>query len=139
MKYISIFILAAVCQINIQAQKLTEANVPEAVKNSFHTMFANTTVTQWEMEGANYEATYQVNGQAHAAIYAADGKFLQYESPATMNTVPDQAKKYITTNMPGLRIGTVTAVKNVAGDMSYRINVGGTDYMFDRSGNLIQK
>ena len=143
MKLISILICAVAFQINAMSQKMTESTVPTAVKNSFTTMFKNTTVTQWQMDNGNYEATYMKDGVENAVIYSADGKFVHYKNTITSNDLPEAARKYITINCSGKKMGAMTRIKVITGEVSYDVKVfdiesEASDYWFDAKGNFVK-
>jgi hypothetical protein len=133
----AILVLFVVFALNTTAQKINADKVPDAVKNSFTTMFGNTLVTEWELEDGNYEATYTLRGVESAALFKKDGGFIQYEWKVNAADVPEAARKYMTTNYPNKKIVDYTRIKNVAGAISYEIDATGEDYFFDSNGNFI--
>jgi hypothetical protein len=138
MKYISALLLLAALQINAQAQKINEADVPTSVKTNFTSMF-NATVTSWEKKDGNYQASYTTKGLDNMALYDADGKFIRYENHITANEAPSAAIKYISTNMPGKKMDNIIRMKSVTGGLSYAIEVGGQHYLFDTNGNFVSQ
>lgn len=139
MKYVSIFTLLLICQLGLNAQKVKESSVPEVVKTNFSRVIANTPVIEWEMEDGNYEADYKQNEVINTLVLTADGKIVQYENTITANELPESVKNYITTNAVGKKMGDMTRIKTVSGSVSYEVEAGGEDYLFDGEGHFLKK
>lgn len=138
MKYISILIVFAAFLINASSQKLVETNVPAAVKNSFTTMFNNTAITSWEMEGGNYKANYMQAGVENAVVYSSDGKIVHYENPITARDLPTSTMDYINTNLAGKKITNVMRIKTITGLISYKLKAADVYYFFDSNGSFLR-
>lgn len=138
MKYILALSAIAAFQLNVSAQKIAETTVPLAVKESVNKMYANPKVEEWEIEDGNYEASFKANEVSTSALFTSDGKFLQYEYAIKANEVPEAAKTYITTNLPGKTMSEMTKIKTVTGVASYEIEVDEKDYIFDANGNFLK-
>ncbi len=138
MKIISILFCLVAFQLSAMAQKINESKVPVAVKDNLNEMFKNPTVTKWEMEEGSYEASFVYNGVETAALFTPEGKFLAYEYAITSSELPVAATNYISTNLPGKKMEESTRIKSAAGLVSYEVQVGGKDYIFDTNGNFIE-
>ena len=138
MKYILMISCIAAFQLTTNAQTITEASVPNAVKENLNKVCLNPTVDKWEIENGNYKANFMKKGIENSALFAADGKFLQYGYVITANDVPDAAKNYVNTNLPGKTISKVTKIREVTGDISYVMEVGENNYIFDYNGNYLR-
>lgn len=138
MKYISTLAILAALQLNSMAQSITEANVPTVIKSNFSTMYANTTVTKWELEDGNYEATYLVRGLENSVIFSADGQVVLFISSITANEIPEAARNYIVNNLSGKKIGTLTRNKTITGEATYAVQAADKYYIFDVNGNFLK-
>jgi hypothetical protein len=137
MKNLTILVLLIASVLTANAQKIESDRVPVEVTNSFKAMFGTATVTGWELENQLYEATYMLGGTESAAIYQANGRFVQYENKVAASNVPEAARKYMATHYPNMKIVDYTQIKNVAGAISYEIDGTDADYLFDDKGNFI--
>ncbi len=139
MKKIAALLLGTALTLTVQAQKMKEADVPAAVKTAFSTKYPNTTVSEWEKEGANYEAGFKVGKTETSAVFDASGMFLESETEISPNELPKAVSEYVTKNLPGKKIKEASKLTTAAGKISYKAEVGDTDYMFDEQGNFIGK
>ncbi len=138
MKYLSIFALLLICQLGLNAQKVKESSVPEVVKNNFTRVVPNTTVTEWEMEDGNYEASYKQNDAVNSIIFTSDGKIVCYKYNIASSELPEAVRNYITTNLAGKKIGEINRMKTVSGSVSYDVTAGDSDYFFDGVGDFLR-
>jgi hypothetical protein len=135
-KYLSIFALLIICHSGLNAQKIKESGVPEVVKTNFSRMFPNTPVIEWEIKNGNYEADYKQKDVVSTMVLTPEGKIVQYENSIPASELPEAIKNYIITNLSGKKMGTITRIKTVTGNISYKIEAGDAIYDFDSDGNI---
>lgn len=62
----------------INAQVITENNVPIPVKNGFNSKFNKPTEISWQMENkTDYEALFKQNGISKSAVFSKNGKWVK--------------------------------------------------------------
>lgn len=122
-----------------KAQKVKEAEVPKAVKESQQKIFPGSKVTKWEKEGNNYEAEFMVKKTETSAEFDANGALLQTETEMDVKELPKSVTDYVSTNLPGKKIKEASKIILATGEINYEAEVDGTDYIFDSNGKLLKK
>jgi len=150
MKAIIITTAVALC-FGAKAQKLKEAQVPSAVKEAFAKQFPNIKDTDWEKEGQNYEAEFEVkrvnmeNGKSvkssveKSAVFDATGQMLQVEEEIPASQLPAAVRDYVTKNLGGKKIAEAAKITDAKGTVTYEAEVNKEDYIFDSGGNFLLK
>ncbi len=139
MKKYVMFTLVAALSISItKAQKLSAAQVPAAVKNSFATAYPNQAV-KWEKEKDKYEAGFKKNGTDMSVLYTTAGEATETETNIKPAELPAAVLSYLKTNMPGKRITEAAKITNAAGVVTFEAEVAGKDMIFDDKGKFIKK
>lgn len=136
-----LMILGLVCTgfFHAQAQKLKEADVPANVKTAFQKLYPNTKVEEWEKEGANYEAEFDVNKTETSVVLDASGTLLETETEIAPTALPKAAHDYLAQNMPKAKVHEASKITKADGTVSYEAEVDKADYLFDANGNFIKK
>lgn len=124
------------------AQKVKEAEVPAAVKDAFAKKYPGLK-GEWEKEDGNYEAEFdgkvdkkEVEG---SVLISADGSILETEEEISTGTLPKGVSEYVTKNLGGKKIGEAFKITNAKGEISYEIEIGKDEYLFDNNGGFIKK
>ncbi len=132
------------------AQKLKEADVPAAVKESFKKNYPDVKVQKWEKEDGNYEAEYEtvrvpMDGKGkkteveYCVVMDATGNVIETEMEIEVSALPKAVTDYVNKNMPGKKIKEASQITNAEGINHYEAEIDGTDYIFDADGKLIKK
>ena len=121
-----------------KAQKLSAAQVPAAVKNSFTKAYPQQSV-KWEKEKDKYEAAFKQNGADMSILYTGAGVMTESETDIKTTELPASALAYIKVNMPGKRITEAAKISTVTGVVTYEAEIGGKDLIFDDKGKFIKK
>jgi len=122
-----------------KAQKLKEADVPAAVKESFKKQFPAAKVEEWEKEGENYEAEFDLNKTETCAVFDASGKWLETEVEIKITELPKAVSEYLTKTVPGKKIKEASKITDASGKITYEAEAGDDDYLFDDKGNFLRK
>jgi hypothetical protein len=150
MKAIIITTAVALCT-GLSAQKLKEAQVPAAVKEAFAKQFPNVKDTDWEKEGQNYEAEFEVkrvnmeSGKSvkpnveKSAVFDASGQLLQVEEEIPVSQLPAGVRDYVTKTLSGKKIAEAAKITDTKGTVTYEAEVAKEDYIFDSNGNFLSK
>lgn len=127
--------LAAGCA---SAQKLKEAEVPSAVKDSFAKQHPGTKA-EWEKEGANYEAEFDLSKVETSVVYDASGKLLETETEIAESALPEAVRNHISKTMPGKKIKEAAKIVDASGKVMYEAEINKKDYLFEENGTPIAK
>lgn len=121
------------------AQKLKEADVPAAVRESFKKNYPTAKVEKWEKEGDLYEAEFMVGKVEHSVGMNASGNVVETEMEIEVKDLPKSVNDYVTKNMPGKKIKEASKITLADGANHYEAEVDDVDYIFDADGNLLKK
>ena len=122
----------------LNAQKLSEKAVPEAVKAAFKTKYPAVSKVKWEKENLNYEAEFEENEIESSALLDTSGKILEIESEISQNQLPDAIQSYLKKNHPNEKIKEVAEIIDFNGVITYEVELKSGDKIFDTNGNLIE-
>ena len=121
------------------AQKLTEADVPAAVKTEFKSLYPKVTQVKWEKEDGNFEANFSENKMATSVLIDVNGKLLEVEQEIAIASLPKEATDYMAKNLPGKKIKEASKIKDAAGKTTYEAEVDEVDYTFDSDGKFLKQ
>jgi hypothetical protein len=150
MKVIIITAAVALCT-GLSAQKLKEAQVPAAVKEAFAKQFPGMKDADWEKEGPNYEAEFEVRQMSNeagksvksniekSAVFDASGQLLQVEEEIAVSQLPAGVHDYVAKNLEGKKIAEAAKITDAKGTVTYEAEVTKEDYIFDSNGNFLSK
>ncbi len=127
---------------NANAQKVTEKDVPVKVKDAFSKKYPGAKV-QWEKEGADYEAEFDLNKIESSAVYDANGMFKELEQEIKIAELPKTVTDYCTKNYKEHKIAEASKITDAAGKIMYEAEMSKGkehfDAVFDDKGNFIKK
>ncbi len=121
------------------AQKVKEADIPAAVKESFVKHYPNTKVEKWEKEGSNFEAEFESNKVETSVLFDAAGNIIETEIEINVAALPKAASEYIAKNMAGKKIKEASKITDAKGKVTYEAEVDDVDYIFDANGTFVKK
>ncbi len=120
------------------AQKNTKkSSTPEAVKQAFATAHPDVKNARWEKEDANYEVGFTVDKKEQSILYNAEGTVLETEVEISMTELPIVIQELIVKDYPKGRIKETAKITDAKGNVSYEVEMNGTDLLFDNAGNKI--
>lgn len=135
----ALFLLGlATVAVATQAQHLKPENVPAAVKSGFEKHFPNAKELEWEKENANYEAEFKLSGKEYSALLDQTGNLLETEVEISLGELPEQAKAYLKKEYAGKKIEEVAKITDAKNTVTYEVEVGGTDVIFNSAGQYIK-
>lgn len=138
MKKLILGITVSICSLACTAQKLKENEVPQAVKDAFRNTHKDIKKVEWEKEGANYEAEYEVDEKETSVVMDAKGTLLETEVEIKTAELPAAIVDYVSKNYKGSKIKEAAKITNSKGIISYEAEVNGKDLIFDSNSNLIK-
>ena len=130
--------LAAILTTCSFGQKTSKDNIPQVVKDALKKSFSTAQNEKWEKENQNFEAEFKFNHDEVSALFSPEGKLLETEVEIAIGELPSSVVNYITKNLSGKQIKEASKITDAAGKVSFEAEVGGKDYIFDASGNLLK-
>lgn len=124
---------------NASAQKLKSADVPAAVKASFEKAYPAVKDVDWEKEGENYEAEFEVNKQETSVVYNAAGTLLETETEISTSALPSAAVAYVAQNYPKEKIKEAAKITAADGTITYEAELRDRDLIFDANGQFLKE
>lgn len=112
MKTAILFLVLSLSVGSAYAQKLKEADVPAAVKESFKKNYPTAKVEKWEKEGDFYEAEYEIGKVEHSVAMDATGNVHQNEMEIAVSALPKTIIDYVNKNMPDKKIKEASKITN---------------------------
>ena len=116
----------------------TKVNIPENVKVKVASLYPNVS-PEWEMEDANYEASFTQDNVETSVILSPDGNILQTETKWDVASLPPAVNDYVASQLGGKKIDAAEKIVDANGMVSYEAEVDHTDYLFDEIGNFKSK
>lgn len=137
MKQSLLFVFLCVLALSVAAQKISDKEVPQAVKEAFAKKFPGAKVEHWQKENVNYEAEFDFEKAEMSANFDEKGNCLETETEIQTNDLPTAIKSYLEKNVPGKKIKEAAKITDASGKLSYEAEVNHRDYIFDAQGNFI--
>jgi hypothetical protein len=147
-------LLAALCLGSTTgfAQKVKDAEVPAAVKDAFAKKYPGLKA-EWEKEEGNYEAEFDgkkmvvnmENGKSTkrevegSVLISPSGSILETEEEIETAALPKGVSEYVTKSLGGKKIKEAFKITGSAGAVSYEIEIGKDEYLFDANGGFLKK
>ena len=140
MKSKTLFTLAvAFFTFSAFAQDVKESEVPAPVKAAFAKLYPNVKDVDWEKEGANYDAEFEVNKTESSVVFAATGNLLETEIEINVSALPKSASDYLAKKYPKNKIAEASKITDAAGTVTYEAEVGDYELIFDSNGLFIKE
>jgi hypothetical protein len=70
------------------AKKMSSDSIPSIVANSMKSSFPNATTVDWDKEGTNYEAEFDINKIENEAQFDSAGKLLMHKEEIEITSLP---------------------------------------------------
>jgi hypothetical protein len=87
------------------AQKVTEKDLPAAVKAAFTTKFPGTVNVKWGKENSKeYEAEFKLNKNDVSANFLATGEWAETETVLSVTDIPETISSVVKSKYPGASI-----------------------------------
>ncbi|MBK9983560.1 MAG: PepSY-like domain-containing protein [Saprospiraceae bacterium] len=116
-----------------------KVNVPDAVKAKFSSMYPKAEHAEWEMEDGNYEASFKEEKMETSVIISPDGNVVETETSVDAAMLPQPVNDYVASQLGGKKISSAEKIVSATGMVSYEVEVGETDYLFDSNGQFTGK
>jgi hypothetical protein len=135
-------LLLAVCML-LSTSALFAIEVPDVVETAFTKQFPHAKKVKWEKENAaEYEASFLLDGKEYAAVYDAEGKWLETETEIPVSELPQAVQESLKKTHPNAKVSEAAKIQRNDNSIVYEaeIKVGRkeTDLLFDGSGNPVK-
>lgn len=135
-----LFLLIAVAGFSfVNAQRVSDAEVPKVVRAALQKDYPNTKALKWEKENGNYEAGFEISETDYSVLLDASGNILETEVEISIASLPANAKYYVAQKYPGKKIKEAAKITDVKGVVTYEAEVSGKDLIFDNSGKFLKE
>lgn len=121
------------------AQKVSDKEVPTAVKTTLQKNYPNAKELKWEKENGNYEAEFEVGETDYSLLIDVSGNILEIEIEIKVDALPAKAKEYVSKNYAGQKIKEAAKIIDNKGVVTYEAEIKGKDLIFDSNGNFIKE
>jgi hypothetical protein len=128
--------------ISSYSQKLSEKDVPSAVKESFHTMFPDAEKIRWGKEDdTTYEADFKLNSVKMSANYSEIGLWQETETELDIASLPQTVYDAIARDYENAKILHVFKIERLLKYSLYeaeiKVNKKKREVMYDVLGNQV--
>ena len=106
------------------SQKLTEKDLPSAVKNAFITKFPGATDIKWGKENEKeYEAEFKLNNTNVSANFKSDGSWTETETTIPSSELPAAVTNAVNKKYPGAVYGITEKIEKPGTKILYEVNI----------------
>lgn len=130
-KIFFLLLIAAFGSISTNAQKISSDKVPAAVTSSFKTKFPEVVNAEWEMEKADYEASFKKNGVEMSANFDNEGKWLETETEIKVSALPAAVSATLKKDFADYKVDEACKVESVKDGNCYEVEVEKGKESFD--------
>lgn len=135
-----VFLLVAVASVSFaNAQKVSDKEVPAAVRSALQKSHPNAKGLKWEKEKGNYEAGFEVGETDYSVLIDASGKILETEVEIKIDELPANAKAYVAKHYAEQKIKEAAKITDSKGVVTYEAEVKGKDLIFDNTGKFLKE
>ena len=112
----------------VDAQDIKAEDVPQAVAGALTQKYASATDLDWEMDGSNYEAEFDINRTDHTVLIDPSGNILMTKSDIMQNDLPQSVKSAVDQKYKGMALDDMERVEK-DGNTYYQVELDekGTD------------
>jgi hypothetical protein len=143
MKHVIFFSVSLLTLSCSNAQKRTNGEVPQSVKDAFAAKYPTAKVEKWDKEAAGYEASFVMNKIEMSANFSNEGVFEEVEEEINASSLPKVITEYCTKNYPGHKLSEAAKITDVAGKVTYEAEMAKGkehfDVIFDANGGFVKK
>ena len=139
MKKLTLITVAAMITSLAFAQKLQEKDVPIPVKSIFQKQYPNSKEVEWEKEGENFEAEFELNKIEQSVLFDAKGNILETEVEIELSQLPKGVLDYVTTSYKVKSVKEAAKITDAKGIVTYEAEIKDLDLLFDSNGKFIKE
>ena len=113
--------------------------IPDMVKTKFASLYPDAKNVKWDKEDALFEAGFKTNDIETSVVFDAAGTVTETEIAIEASALPAAITEYVSKNLAGKKIDEAAKIVDASGKVTYEAEVDGADYIFDETGNFINK
>lgn len=134
--------IAILSQVSI-AQKVSASKVPQAVTKTFKSKFPAASSIKWELENADYEANFKINGKEMSANFDKMGTWLETETEIKVSALPASVRATLSKEFAGFKIEEASQIESAKNGSCYEAEVEkgkeSYDVLFSADGKFLSK
>jgi uncharacterized membrane protein YkoI len=115
-----------------------DSKIPATVQGTFKKQYPNITDVDWEQEGSNYEAEFEIGKMETSVVIDASGKILETETGMETSALPKAILDYVEANYKGQKVKEAAKIVLSDGTVNYEAEVNKKDLIFDSKGAFIK-
>lgn len=135
MKKLVLIITTVFIGATVYAQRVSEAEIPAAVKTKFTSLHPYAKDSKWEMEDGNFNVRFTDMDTKKCETIDAKGNVVESKTEMLSSQLPQAARDYIAKNYADKKIGESFKVTEPNGETKYKAMVDGKFVIFDSKGN----
>ena len=128
---------------NAQAQKIKESEVPANVKEAFAKKYPGIKAEEWEKEGLDFEAEFDMNKGEYSAVFDANGMFKEEEQEIKITDLPKGIAAFCEKEFAGYKISEAARIVDASNVVTYEAELKKGkeefDAIFDDQGKFIKR
>lgn len=128
----------------LQAQDISQSQVPSVIVNEFSSQFSKATDVEWEMDGSLYKVDFEMSWNIdHEIWYNAEGKIIKCKEEIATSELPKAVKNRLKTDFKGYSINDLERIID-NGKEVYKMDLNALtqqdwDVVVDANGNVLSK
>lgn len=126
-------VIATIISTSAFAQKMSADKIPAAVKQAFEKAYPSAKSAKWDMEGKDFEASFEQGKEELSVVFDAKGQVLEVEKEVELSALPAAVQ----VALKGKKVKEA-AIITKGGKTIYEAEVGGKDLLFDAQGKAIK-
>lgn len=115
-----------------------DSKIPVTVQNEFKKQYPNISDVDWEKEGENYEAEFEIGEIETSVVLNANGVILETETEMDPSSLPKAILDYLEANYKGQKVKEAAKIVLSDGTVIYEAEVNKKDHIFDSNGTFIK-
>ena len=112
------------------------ASIPLQVRSAFTKNHPGIEAA-WEVENAQYEATYFINNKKNTVIYEESGDLFATEIEIDEQEMPNKVTSYLSRHYKDVLIPPGKRITKVNGEVSFQVKVNESKLLFNGDGKFI--
>lgn len=141
-----VFIISAFITtvFSLQAQDLTQHQVPSVIVNKFNKQFPKAADIEWEMDGSLYNVEFEIGWNTdHEIGYDTEGNIVKHKEEISKSELPKAVQNGIKTNFSGYAIDDLERITD-NGKVFYKMELNSLmkedwDVVMDADGTVLSK
>lgn len=121
-----------------QAQKVLTTDVPASVKEACMAAHPKAMNITWTKKGSTYECEFTENEKSLSATFDNSGFLLENERNIPIEALPKDIVTYLNSKYKNKKIKEVSKLTDRMHNVSYQVQVGGKNLVFDAKGNYLK-